>query len=290
MQVGRRRSSSGGYNPLNDKDVKWTGLESWICTSEMNVQYCSAPQIDLKVPKWCKSGCQVKAVKEGDYLKETDTGLYLPLTGPDKVRLFKNVRALLTERVSRTESHDSDSQDELTTKPSDFSIGSSSSRISRRSSFRFVDAEGISHRIAGDSDLIVDVKVRPEVWLCCSKDSVSYLYEPSLEAASTSAKKCQPGAKVTAVREKDFLHVYEVKNSFDVMGAAEMIGRRSLKSQGRVTVHDTNLYLPFKYKNERLFKNEKLAMLEMSKENAGPLSPSSAVSTPTTQRDSCAVM
>jgi len=69
------------------------------------------------------------------------------------------------------------------------------------------------------------------------------------------------------VKEDDWLKVMEVKESFDALSAAEMLGRRSLKSTTRVTVVDTGLYLPFFQDGQRLFKNEKVMVIEAAQDN-----------------------
>merc|ERR1711920_322178 len=96
--------------------------------------------------------------------------------------------------------------------------------------------------------------------VCVVEGGVSYRSSPTLDALC--GKHCVAGSKVTAVKEDDWLKVMEVKGTFDAMNAVEMLGRRSLKSSSNVTVVDTGLYLPFFQDGQRLFKNEKVMVLE----------------------------
>jgi len=69
------------------------------------------------------------------------------------------------------------------------------------------------------------------------------------------------------VKDEDWLKVLEVKESFDILNAAEMLGRRSLKSTSNVTVTETGFYLPFCQAEQRLFKNEKVVLWETAQAN-----------------------
>merc|ERR1712176_1178826 len=89
-----------------------------------------------------------------------------------------------------------------------------------------------------------------------------------------SGKECPAGSKVTAGKEDDWLKVIEVKDSFDALNAAEMLGRRSLKSTTRVSLVDTGLYLPFFQDGQRLFKNEKVMVIEAAQDGGKAGSPS----------------
>jgi hypothetical protein len=201
-----------------------------------------------------------------------DTGLYAPYKDKNGNRLFKNERCSLMERAVSGEGLDDpvrgSSRTSLSSKGSSSSSkrsNSSGDSITRRQSFRWVDSEGISRRLEGESECLRGVKVRPEVWICVSEQAVAYHSSASLDAAS--GKRCLPGSKVTAMKEDDWLKVLEVKESFDAYDAAEMLGRRSLKSTSRMTVSDTGLYLPFFQEGQRLFKNEKVVLWETAQMN-----------------------
>lgn len=286
--AGRRRSSSGSYNPLADKAVEATGLDTWTCVAETTVQLHQKPSVLSPEAGICKVGEQISAEKEGDWLKMKDTGLYAPYMDKNGNRLFKNERLTLMERATSGEGLDgptrASSRSSISSKGSNSSSKRSNSSgdgaIVRRQSFRWVDTEGISRRLAGDSELLKNMNVRPEVWICVAEQSVPYHSSPALD--DVCGKQCVPGSKVTAVKEDDWLKVMEVKESFDALNAAEMIGRRSLKSSTRVTLIDTGLYLPFFQDGQRLFKNEKVVLWEAAQDGQKVGSP--------TDKGSCSVM
>lgn len=264
--AGRRRSTSGSYNPLVEKSVSETGLETWTCVLEEGIPFYASPCLTNPASRQCRFGHEINAVKEGNWLRDKDTGFFLPYTDKDGNRHFKNARLMLMERVAsgedgtlhRTTSRNSGSS--FSSKRSNASKGSSSDGITRRQSFRWVDGDGISRRISGDSDELEGVNLRPEVWICVAPADVPYRTTTMLDAVS--GQICRAGEKITAVKEDDWLRVVEVKESFDAMNAAEMIGRRSLKSSTKVSVTATGYFLPFQKDGNRLFKNEKVVLWE----------------------------
>jgi hypothetical protein len=271
--AGRRRSRSGSYNPLAEKSVHDTGLDTWICVNEDGVQFYASMSLTHPASRHCKFGTEINGVKEGDWLKDNDSGFYLPYLDKDGSRYFKNARALLMEKaaedggltrqISRTSQSSKGST--ISGKQSNVSSKGSGDGIERRQSFRWVDTEGISRRIEGDSDALDGVTLRPEVWICVSPEDVPYRTTAMLSAVS--GQVCRAGQKVTAVKEDDWLKVIEVKEVFDAMAAAEMIGRRSLKSVSKVSIINTGLFLPFQKDGQRLFKNEKVLLLEAASAN-----------------------
>mmetsp|Transcript_127370 Transcript_127370/g.317924 ORF Transcript_127370/g.317924 Transcript_127370/m.317924 type:complete len:292 (-) Transcript_127370:237-1112(-) len=270
--AGRRRASSGSYNPLADTAVESIGLDTWTCVAESPVQLFQKPSLLSQEEGQCKVGAQITADKEGDWLKVKDTGFYAPYMDKSGNRLFKNDRLGLMQRAVSGEGDDpmrTSSRNSLSSKSSGASSKRSNSSqegaIVRRQSFRWVDSDGVSRRIAGDSEVLKGVNTRPEVWVCVAEDGVAYRSSPTLE--DLCGKHCGAGSKVTAVKEDDWLKVMEVKESFDALNAAEMLGRRSLKSTTRVTVVDTGLYLPFFQDGQRLFKNEKVMVIEAAQGN-----------------------
>jgi len=230
------------------------------------VSFCRTRSLKDVDTLFCRPGDEVKATKDGDWLIDQQTGLLLPFTDKSGTRNFKNARLLLMEKAAK----DTDEIPRTVSKNSQSSQGSiSSGRLSRgnssilrRQSFRWVDMDGTSHRLAGDSDVLKDVKQRPEVWICVKPGGVQFRRTPLLDAVS--GQECVCGAKVTAVKEDDWLKVLEVKTSWDMMDAAEALGRRSLRSPTKVTIVDTGLFLPFVQEGERLFKNEKLVLFEQT--------------------------
>jgi len=131
-----------------------------------------------------------------------------------------------------------------------------------RMSFRWVDDGGNSHRIAGDSDLLKEVTVRPEVWYCIKPSGVGYRTDKFLDAKCSQSQIVFCGAKITAVRDEDWLKVLEVKNSVDLLSALEAVGRRSFKVPSTVELVDTGFWVPYIEDGERVFKNEKLVLFE----------------------------
>jgi len=267
--AGRRRSASGSYNPLSDNGVHETGLEAWTCVAEDGVPYYASPMLTNPASRHCRCGIEINAVKEGDWLKDKDSGFFLPYTDKDGNRYFKNARLMLMEKVASNEDGGLQRQisrtsqgSNISSKKSNVSKGSSSDGVVRRQSFRWVDTEGNSRRIAGDSEALDGVNTRPEVWVCVANDDIPYRTTTMLDAVS--GQVCRAGDKVTALKEDDWLKVMEVKETFDAMNAAEMIGRRSLKSVKSVSVNHTGFFLPFLKDGERLFKNEKVVLWEAS--------------------------
>jgi hypothetical protein len=246
--------------------------------------FCKTPCLADKAAAVVAPGNVIKAAKDGNWLKENETGYYLPMADTNGNRYFKNERLVLMERatagggddaISRSLSRTSSKGSNDATAPRRTTSGgtidnlkrilssSSSSQLSAalsRISFRWVDDFGVSHRIAGDSDLLVDVNVRPEVWVCVKPGGVPYRVAPLLDAEAGKDIAC--GAKVTAIREDDWLKVMEVKNSSDIMATMEALGRRSMRATTKVELVETGLYLPYTQGGERLFKNEKLVLFE----------------------------
>jgi len=267
MNVGRRRSNSGAYNPMADgAPVDTTGLELWNCVSQAGVQYYVGPEFAKPANGTrCAFRAAINAAKEGDWLKEKDTGLYLPFVDQDGARLFKNARLVLMEKAT---SGDYDGLSRHISRDSTRSntSGGSGGSPGRRKSFRWVDDSGTSQRLAGDSEVLQDVSDRAEIWICVADNAVAYRSAKVIE--TVCGKECQPGAKVTAVPEDGWLRVIDVSATFSVMDAAEMIGRRSLKSASQVSIKDSGMFLPMTHEGQRLFKNEKVVLWEQSEGDA----------------------
>lgn len=271
--VARRRVGSGTYNPLCDKDVQSTGVQSWVCVSEHAVPYFRSKSRDDPAKTTCKPGATISATKEGhDWLCETASGLYVPVADVHGEELFHNSRRLLCEQVTQDWLHDivrTTSKESVTSTASGSTEflrqnSSDSHDVAKRNSFRWVEHDGVSHRLSGTSELLENVDVRPEVFVCVSEDGVNY-YSSCCKTAITF-KQCPRGAKVTAVKEGNWLKVVEVKATFDFMHIAEMVGRRSLHVPKTVMAHESGLFLPYARNGERLFKNEKALLFEASKE------------------------
>jgi len=255
---------SGSYNPLADKSIHDT-QDTWVCTAAGRVFLFVSDSFDSQPEKEIKPGAQISATKEGNWLREKDTGLYAPCLDKSGNRNFKNTRLMLMEQVSRQQP-DGDCFQRQTSKGSHCSTASSthscesvaSSKLSRRQSFRWVDSEGEAHRLEGSSEALKDMtEACPEVWICVAGGGVPYRSAPRFDCGVSSVE-CPVGSKVNAVKEGEWLRVLSVKQTWD----AASIGRRSLKAATRITVEETGLYLPMVEGGQKLFKNQKLARFQ----------------------------
>mmetsp|Transcript_71505 Transcript_71505/g.205123 ORF Transcript_71505/g.205123 Transcript_71505/m.205123 type:complete len:308 (+) Transcript_71505:70-993(+) len=295
-----RRSVSLNYNPLCDNAVDSNGLESWINSSRERVVFCLTTSLTDKTTQSVAPGQTIKGTKGGDWLQDHETGYYLPFNDEQGSRNFKNERLVLMERATsgtedlvrttsrnsrrtisgssaalrRTLSGDSVDNKRSTSDSNVFRRTLSGDSIKTRTSFHWVDDGGSSHRIAGDSDLLKEVTVRPEVWYCIKPSGVGYRTDKFLDAKSSQSQIVACGAKITAVRDEDWLKVIEVKNSVDLLSALEAVGRRSFKAQSTVEIVDTGFWVPYIEDGERVFKNEKLVLFEKAEaQGANPSKP-----------------
>lgn len=270
--ASRLRSGSGTYNPLADGQDPMLSANVWICSSEHPVVWRTCPSPNGERRRECAPGQTVTATKEGNWLREERTGLYAPYCDESGQRNFKNQRTYAMELATGGIEAVQSGLEKRTSRMSNASTGSApvsrtastsseSTAAGRHRRFSWVDTEGRSHRIEGESELIQGVKVCPEVWICVAAHDVPYRSAPDLQAAT--GMECPVGSKINAIKDNDWLRVFDVTETVD---AAEMLGRRSLTTSSHTVVKDTGLYLPFfTQTGERLFKNEKVALYEASK-------------------------
>lgn len=238
----RTRTRSGSFDNVSDgfsrnvssdsfAGVTTTdGSKMWICTAEQGVLYRNGPSHSAEPGKRCELNEQVSAIAEDGWLKVMaagkETGSFLPMT-------------------------------DLNTNTMLFHAATNASKL-RAGSFRWVDSEGMSHRMSQTNS--EEVK-ESEVWICIAPTSIAYCNDP--ECISTSSTYCKPGEKVNGVKEGSSIRVMQVSSTTDV---ADFIGRRSLRDSTQIHTSATGMYLPFNnaQTGDRYFKNEKLVLWEQA--------------------------
>jgi len=259
VSVGRRSTGNTAYNPLADgsqKDDKTA--DTWHCLSEDDVSYYSKPDFAAVVAgKVVTTGSKVMGKKEGDWIKETESQLYVPYKDSDKQkRLFKNERLIIYEQRKAA------GEPGLLRFSSSSSIGSIDWDYPAPQRMTSVKSQlsQASLKSVGSvkSEASQEVTDKQSVWICSASGAVPYYCESSFDAETSG--QCEPGEKVTAVKQGNWLMVVENKESVDVMSA---LGRRSMRGVSRQTSYTDGRFLPFLGAGgERLFKNEKVAAWE----------------------------
>jgi hypothetical protein len=264
VSVGRRSTGNSSYNPLADGALNdpQTAL-TWHCIAESDVPYYSQPDFAALTSKFVATGSKVIGKKEGEWIKETDSKLYVPYKSQDtKERLFKNERLIIYEQRKAAGENPGlirfSSSSSIGSIDWDYSapirMTSAKSQASIKSSGTLKSSGSQDH---GD---------KQSVWICSSSGPVPYYCEAGFDAETSGL--CEPGEKVTAVKQGNWLMVVEVKESVDVVGA---IGRRSSRGIIRQTSTTDGRYLPFlSGGGERLFKNEKVEAWEKIKAGVPP--------------------
>jgi len=275
VSVGRRSTGTTAYNPLADgvqKDDKTA--ETWHCVSESDVPYYSKPDFAAVTDKKVTVGSKVMGKKEGEWIKETGTNLYIPYKDSEKQkRLFKNERLIIYEQRKAA------GEPGLMRFSSSSSIGSTDWDYPAPQRMTSVRSQAsVKSTTSAKSGASQEVQDKQSVWICSSSGAVPYYCESSFDAETSG--QCEPGEKVNAVKQGNWLMVVEVKDSVDVMGA---VGRRSMRGITRQTSYTDGRWLPcVGAGGEKLFKNEKVAAWEEIKaKGANPEPP---------QNGSCALM
>jgi len=259
--MGRRRASSGSWNPLSDRVLKDLPPDSWVCTAEAGVKLYISDSLDCAPVRDVKMGAEISATREGKWLREKQSGLYAPYVDGAGHRTFKNHRLMLLERTALNRG-DGDAPSRATsdgtvTSAKTTSTSEPGSFLNRRSSFRWVDAAGEAHRLEGSDDAVRNLTIQPEVWVCIADHYVPYSASPSHDDA-VWGKDCKVGSRVNAVKEGDWLRVMDVRTVFN----ATSIGRRSFKLPTKIILEETGLFLPLVGQTgQSLFKSHKLALL-----------------------------
>lgn len=259
--VSRRRASSGSWNPLSDHTLKDLPPDTWVCTAEAGVRLYISDSLDCAPVRDLRMGSEISATREGNWLRDKQSGLYAPYVDSAGHRNFKNQRLMLLERTALNRC-DGDAPSRNTSEGTVTSVKTKNSseqgsNLSRRNSFRWVDAAGESHRLEGGDDAVRDLTIQPEVWVCIADHYVPYSASPSHSDAAPG-KDCKVGSKVNAVKEGDWLRVMDVKTVFNMAS----VGRRSFKAATKIVLEETGLFLPMLgQKGELLFKSQKLALL-----------------------------
>lgn len=252
VERGRQRSYSGDTNDQQNMsrqnsydsalEVGGPAVKTWHCVAEHGVPYRGAPSYDSPPARRCEKGAEVIAVAEDGWLKVIEygqeTGFFLPMTDP-------NSNMMLFHSDMGTKS-------------------TQSNTFGARRSFRWVDSEGMSHRmshnVSGEHDSLGSNR-KSEVWICVARGEVTYCVNK--ECTQVGSRTCKPGDKVNGIKEGSHIEVMQVHASMDM---AEMLGRRSLKASTKFSVDATGEFLPFtdSKSGERLFKNEKLVLWEQA--------------------------
>jgi len=285
--MGRRRASTGSWNPLSDHALKDVLPDTWVCTAEAGVSLYISDSCDCAPLQDVKMGAEISATREGNWLRVKQSGLYAQYVDSAGHRNFKNHRLMLLERTGLNRS-DGDAPSRDTSESTMTSGKPKSASVprppqGRRNSFRWVDAAGAAHRLEGNDDAVRDLTIQPEVWICTADHYVPYSASPSLSDA-VWGKDCKVGSKVNAVKEGDWLRVMDVKTVFN----AASIGRRSFKAATKIVLEDTGLFLPMVgHTGTALFKNHKLALLS---EVAQPLAAKEAPESAATDETKCVLM
>mmetsp|Transcript_43231 Transcript_43231/g.92486 ORF Transcript_43231/g.92486 Transcript_43231/m.92486 type:complete len:285 (-) Transcript_43231:111-965(-) len=249
------------YNPLADnannntiaeEECLWTvvrpGLKYHSKPNSSSV--CALPSPPV--------GCELRGRKEGQWLLEITSGLYLPYFSADKSRNFRNRKMMYLlhgKTLERTNSSSTAASYEEPIKRvvSEGSKSSSSSLdADRRRSTSFVSFE--------DANINNGTAAQPQVWVCCAFEGVGFYSEQSFRAA-TSSPECVYGQEVRAVRDGKWLCVVE-EEAPALLTALQVVGRRSFRSR-QAPLRHTGLYLPLcRADGTRLFKHQHLAALE----------------------------
>mmetsp|Transcript_16956 Transcript_16956/g.36495 ORF Transcript_16956/g.36495 Transcript_16956/m.36495 type:complete len:261 (+) Transcript_16956:224-1006(+) len=247
------------YNPLADNAAhasKAEEEEHWIVIRG-GLQYYSKPSTSAPFSERPAPpvGSDIVGKKEGEWMREKSSGLYLPYFNEEKRRNFKHRNMYLMERagVQRTNSGSSIDEGELIKRCS-----SGESKISRVSSSDIGARERSTSWVETAQS---GVERPPEVWVCTAPAGVMF-YSDMDYAAVVDNKECPAKSEVHAIREsKNWLAVVEEESNtwWDYF---QSFGRRSLRSPLR-PVHRSGVYLPIYSENgTRLFKHEKMAALE----------------------------
>eukprot|EP00416_Gambierdiscus_australes_P015996 CAMPEP_0171059504 /NCGR_PEP_ID=MMETSP0766_2-20121228/3216_1 /TAXON_ID=439317 /ORGANISM="Gambierdiscus australes, Strain CAWD 149" /LENGTH=210 /DNA_ID=CAMNT_0011514949 /DNA_START=79 /DNA_END=711 /DNA_ORIENTATION=- len=173
----------GSYNPLCSK-LQSDGLESWLCIAEHEVPFFRARSFDEEAGTCCNSGDSIKAIKQGDWLEDKETGFFIPYHSLDGKRHFKNQRLVLMEQAQRSSAC--------------LRAASNDSIVSR------VSYSSIRRAYSDECNN----KVRTEVWVCINEGGVRYHTAPVLH--DSSKKECPCGGKVVAEKQGNWLQVMEV--------------------------------------------------------------------------------
>jgi len=264
MSLARRGTGNLSYNPLADGNQRDQAADTWHCISGSEVPYYSRPDFGATSTGMVAPGSKVIGKKEGEWIKVTDSQLYVPYKDASGTRLFKNERVIIYEQRKAAGENPG-----LLRFSSSSSIGSIDWDYPAPQRMTSVKSQmsqaSLKSGMSVKSKVSEDFGDQQSVWICSAAGSVPYYSEASYEAETVGL--CEPGEKVSAVKQGDWLMVVEVKDSVDVVGA---LGRRSMRGISRQTSSQDGRFLPFLGAGgERLFKNEKVAAWEQIK-NKGP--------------------
>lgn len=101
VTLARRGTPTLAYNPLADGGGQAEAADTWVCVCDHGANYRTSPYIEAAAVRHCGVGTKVRAVKQGAWLVENGSGLYLPYKDSvTEKRLFVNERVLLMNQLA----------------------------------------------------------------------------------------------------------------------------------------------------------------------------------------------